>query len=63
MVASTLINSMNENMLLRQIIVGCKAKQYTHARKLFAYLIRRDRMKGWYSLEVDFRNILDFASP
>ena len=46
MAASTLIRSTNANLLMRQIIEGCKSKQYTHARKLFAYLLLHDDMKG-----------------
>jgi len=46
MAANTLARFMNTNLLMRQIIEGCKAKQYTHARKLFAYLLLHDNRKA-----------------
>ena len=48
MAANTLARFMNTNLLMRQIIEGCKAKQYTHARKLFAYLLLHDNRKGTF---------------
>ena len=46
MVATTLIKSMDRDLLVRQLKEGCRAKQYAFARKILGYLILQDKMRG-----------------
>ena len=46
MVSSTLIKSMDRDLLVRQLKEGCRARQYAFARKILGYLILHVQMRG-----------------